>query len=340
MAFNAYTTVNPHYMVPETMMQISQRSGAFRALPSGKQSVRLSDGDQYVYIKTLQMRSDSSAGQSAANQLTGPSFVSQLISAPTYMIRSRSEYDHHDTAAAGRWDVALPDAYRRATWQTFAQNERNALLYGFNPANGEGLLNTAGATAVNLPADSNGNTTFSTYDNGEMAIFLLQQLVALKTRMYLSGQGNNRIVVLGPQRVLAAMQISNIVQLVQFQRAGAGTAATANVVDAQLEHIGDNVEWCYDDTLIGKGAGGTDAIVLVVPELEDQDEQSGPDTNAFAGLRPNLKDNTLQFTDMPAPRELVAPLPGGATDVTFEKRITPGWGVRPEAITIVSMAYA
>jgi hypothetical protein len=36
---------------------------------------------------------------------------------------------------------------------------RTAELYGINPALGEGLVNTAGATTTNLPADSNGNDT-------------------------------------------------------------------------------------------------------------------------------------------------------------------------------------
>jgi len=340
MSFNAFSIVEPSFMVPETMMQISQRSGAFRALPSGKQDVRLSEGDQYVYIKTLQMRGNADpVGQSAANSLNGPSFVSKLISCPTYLIRSRSEYDHHDTNAAARWDVSLPDAYRRGTWQTFAQNERNFLLYGVTPANGEGLLNAVGATATSLPADSNGNTTFVTYDNGELAQFFLQTLVALQIRQYLSAQGNNKIVVLGPQRILAYMQKANIVQLVQFQREGAGTATSGAVVDLNMQAAGDNIEWCYDDTLIGKGSGGADAVLFICPELEDQQDNAGPDTNAFAGLRPNFKHNTCMFTDLSAPRELIAPLPAGATDVTFEKRITPGWGVRPEAITILSIVY-
>jgi hypothetical protein len=42
---------------------------------------------------------------------------------------------------------------------------------------------------------------------------------------------------------------------------------------------------------------------------------------------------------MGAPREMTVPLPGGAVDTTAEKRITSGWGVRPEAITVLSMQY-
>ena len=31
--------------------------------------------------------------------------------------------------------------------------------------------------------------------------------------------------------------------------------------------------------------------------------------------------------------------PGGGIDVTYEARMTPGWGLRGEAITIISMQY-
>ena len=150
MAFNAYEIVHPSLVLPQTLLQISQRSGAFETLAGGKQLTMLSSTDQYVYIKTLQMRGAANVGQAAANQLDGPAFVTKMIQTPTYLIRARAQYDHHDTAAAGNWDVALPEAYRRAMWQTFAQNERSALLYGFQPANGEGLLNANGATAVTL----------------------------------------------------------------------------------------------------------------------------------------------------------------------------------------------
>jgi hypothetical protein len=49
-------------------------------------------------------------------------------------------------AAAGGWNVALPEAQRLGMRQGIFQQLRNCLLYGMNPAGGEGLLNTAGAT--------------------------------------------------------------------------------------------------------------------------------------------------------------------------------------------------
>ena len=336
MAFNSLVLVEPSYRDPRIMTQISQRSGAFSTLPGKQQSIRLGQEDQYVYIRTLQMRSDSIAGQSASNSLNGPGFVTDVIGTPTYIIQSQVQYDGHDTANAGRWNVALPEAYRKAVHQTFAQNERTALLYGFQPANGEGYLNTTGAYTQTLPPDSNGNTTFSTYDNGQLALYFLDTIVSLEQRMYLSGQGSNRLTILGPQRVLAFMLKANIVQLVQFQRDGAGTASSGQVVNAQLQTVRDTVEWCYDDTLEGVGPGGSDAIIFVMPELEDQDDLPGPDTNGFSKLSPMMRDNTMQFVDRAAPTEYTVPLPGpGVVNTYFEKRITSGWVPRPEAMTIL-----
>ena len=60
-----------------------------------------------------------------------------------------------------------------------------------------------------------------TYDNGEMAFFLLSQISAIKTRTNQLGIGR-KFVILGPQRVLGAMEYQNIVMLMQFQTKGAG----------------------------------------------------------------------------------------------------------------------
>jgi hypothetical protein len=40
----------------------------------------------------------------------------------------------------------------------------------------------------------------------------------------------------------------------------------------------------YDDTLIGAGAGGTDAVVITIPEVEVPMVNSTVNTNEFAKL--------------------------------------------------------
>jgi len=333
----ARVMVSPHYMVPEKLLQYNQASGAFDALAGANPQVRLGEGDLYVYIDAFDIRTVMSSGQSEYNSLPSVTVTARQISTPTYLQRVRAEYDHHDTAAMSQWGVSIVEAQRLGMRQGHFQLMRSALLYGMNGANGEGLLNTSGATTVNLPADSNGNTTVVTYDNGQMAFFLLSQVSAMKTRTMQLGMGH-RIVVLGPQRILGSWEYQDIVQVTQFQRVGAGSLSTAGVVKAVGEMNEDEILWCYDDTLIGKGANGTDAVLIVMPEVE-KPRGGRINTNAFAELSPGLAACTMQFCDMAAPREIPTPLPGGAIDVLSEMRITSGWGVRPEAIAILSMQY-
>ena len=333
----SFVTLNPNYMLPEVLLPYSQASGAFDLLPGGEPLVRLGEGDLVAYIKRADVRTRMAAGQTAYNSLPSVGVAMSMISTATYLMRVRAEYDHHDTAAMGRWGLPIVEAQRLGMRQGHFQLARNALLYGFNPANGEGLLNTNGATAVSLPNDSNGNYTVVTYDNGQMAFFILGQISALKTRTNQLGIGR-KFTILGPQRVLGALEYQNIVQLTQYQRIGGGTNSTAGVIKDIAESNGDEITWAYDDTLIGKGAGGVDAVIIVMPEVE-KPQGSKFNTNEWAKLAPGLDACTLQLCDMAAPREIPTPLPGGAIDVLSEMRITSGWGVRPEAVTIVSIQY-
>lgn len=337
--FESLPIVHPSFIEPDNVMQISQKSAAFMLLPNSELRVKLSPQDLYVYIKKLKMRSSIGGGQSTPNQLSGPTFETEVTNTATYNFFSRAQYNHHDTAAAGMWDVALPEAYRLATRQTFAQNARDLLLYGMNPSLNEGLLNGIGVTSVNLPPDSNLATTFSTYDAGQFATFILGQIANIRIRMFLGGQPGNNIIVIGPQRIMTYMMSVNVVQLVNFQRDGAGSTTTSGMIQDILTKSSNSVAWGVDDTLIGKGAGGTDAIVLCLPKLTDQTEFPGPNTNEFARLSPGFRDCTAQYADMVVPREITTPVAGGVVDVMSERRISPGWAVRPEAITILNVAY-
>ncbi|EAA7083277.1 DUF2184 domain-containing protein [Salmonella enterica subsp. enterica] len=336
----SYTIVNPSYIAPEMIIGYQQASGAFETIASGNPQVRLGVGDQYVYMRRLDIRTQTTSSQSGnGNQLPSVALEAKMISTPTYLFRCRGIYDHHDMAAAGNWNFALPEAQRLGMRQGIFQGLRSALLYGMNPAGGEGLLNTAGATTESLPPDSSGNTTVLTYDHGEMAVYLLGHIQAAMTRTMQLGI-QQRVVILGPQRILGTMEIQQIVQLTSYQRPGGGTASVSGTTKNVAKDAGIQVDWVYDDTLIGAGAGGTDAVVISIPEVEVPVVNQTVNTNEFAKLTPSLAANALMFTDMAAPREIPTPIAGGAIDVLSEMRSTAGWAVRPEAITILSMAYS
>ena len=333
----AFALVNPSYIDPGILLPYVQASGAFETLPDAQPLTRLSEGDLQVYMKRLDVRTKVSAGQSAYNALPSISTTLSMINTPTYLMRVRGEYDHHDTAAMGRWGVSIVEAQRLGMRQGHFQLARSALLYGFNPANGEGLLNASGATTVSLPNDTFGNYTVVTYDNGQMAQFFLTQISAMKTRMNQLGIGR-KLVILGPQRTLAALEYQGIVQLTVYQRSGAGSASVAGMIRDVAEGNGDEIIWAYDDTLIGKGAGGNDAVLIVMPEVQ-KPQGMKVNLNEIAKLAPGIEACALQYCDMAAPREIPTPLPGGATDVLSEWRITSGWAVRPEAVSVLTLQY-
>jgi hypothetical protein len=335
--FPVAVKASPSYTEPELILTYAQASGAFAALAGGKPRVKIGSEDMVVYINRLDLRTEATAGQSPFNLLPSASLEANYYQTPTYLIRVRAIWDHHDMARASGWNVALPAAQDLAMRQGIFQQMRTALLYGFNPANGEGLLNTSGATAVSLPPDTFGNSTASTYDNGQMAMFFLNQMVALKSRMWQSG-GNikNKIVVISPQSIFLQFAYANIVQVTSYQRPGAGTETTGRVIKDVAMESGDTFDWYFDDTLIGQGSGGTNAVLLTMPEIE-QPSMPGIDTNEFAGLMPNIKAANLMYADMAAPMKIPTPTPDGAITELQELRITSGWCIRPQAISIIAM---
>lgn len=335
--FNARTIIDPSFMEPEMVITQAQASGYMETLAGRGLRVKLGPVDKAIYINRIDVRTQIAANQAVHNNLPSASITADYLQTATYTSRCRAEYNEFDIEEAARYNVALPEAQRLAMRQGHFQFIRNAGLYGVNAQNSEGLINTPGATTVNLPADSYGNTTLVTYDNGQLAIWFQGLIAAALTRMYLGGVPT-RLVILGPQRVLLQMELQNIVQVVQYQRPGGGTATTAQVITKVSEEFGYEIEWAFDDTLIGQGASGHDAIILVVPELTVP-KMPKINTNEFATLGPNLAANTLQYADVVAPVEVTTPIPEGI-DVTSTMRISSGWCIRGQAITVASIQYS
>ena len=337
--FPAQAKVHPSYSEPELILTYAQASGFMNTMHGGAPRVRLGYDDLYVYINRLDVRTEALSSQFASNWLPSPSLEAGYEQAQTYLLRNRVVYDRHDIAAAGRYSVGLPQAYEYGMRQGIFQQLRSIYLYGYNASNGEGILNVSGATNVTLPADPLGHTTVSTYDNGAMMEFLLQQYVNLKTRMYQSGGAiSNRVVILSPQRVFLQFQAASIVQVTSYQRPGGGTNTVAGTFQKVAEEAGDTIEWYYDDTLIGKGAGGADAVIMTIPEIEVPD-MPGMNTNEFGKLNPSTKAVNVMYTDVAAPIKIDTPTPDGGITEVLEMRATPGWCWRPQGLTILSMPY-
>lgn len=337
LSLSAFATVAPHFMEPEAFIQYTQASGFTETLADRKLRIRLASDDLFVYARQFNLRTKMSAGAASFNELPGVNISGNLMNTQTYLLKCRSEYDHHDIAEGSRWGISTVEAYRKGMRQANNQLIRDACLKGMNPQNGEGLVNAANAVSVNLPPDPDGNTTASTYDNGAMAFFLNNQVQQLKTATLQLGIGRE-FTLIGPQRILGQFEY-NVVQLTQFQREGAGTTSTAGVMKEVLMQNGDKLVWTYDDTLIGAGAGGTDMVILIMPELAKPQGEGETNTNEFASLAPSSAINFTQYADKPAPTEIMSPMAGGKTDFVQEMRISSGWPIRGAAIRLLSMPF-
>ncbi len=337
--FPAQAKINPNFSEPDLIVTYAQASGFMGAMEGGKPRTRIGSDDLYVYVNRLDVRTEAVASQFGSNYLPSASLSANYEQAQTYMLRNRNNYDRHMTNAAGRYNVSLPQATELGQRQGIYQQLRSMFLYGYNAANNEGMLNTQGATSITLPADPLGNDTVSTYDNGAMYLWLLAQIVAIKSRMFQSGANiSNRIVFVSPQRVFLQFQLGSVVQVTSYQRPGAGTATIAQAMEAVARESGDTIEWYYDDTLIGKGSGGSDAVILTIPEIEVPD-MPGLNTNEFGKLSPSTKAVNVMYTDVTAPIKIQSPIADGGITQVLEMRATAGWCWRPQGLTILNMPY-
>jgi hypothetical protein len=332
----ARVLVHPSRVEPQNIVTIAQPSGFMLGLGGESLRVLLSDVDKFIYQNRVDVRTAVAAQQASANLLPSATVTLEYASTATYLVRTRQEYNEWDVAETAEWNVGLPQAYRLASRQGIFQFIRIANLFGVNASNSEGLLNSPNSTSVNLPPDSYGNTTLLTYDNGQIAMWLLQQVNAALARMYFLG-APVRVVFIGPQRIIGTLQLQNIVQVTSYQRPGAGTATSAQVVKKVADEFDIEIVWAYDDTLIGAGSGGSDAVLMLVPEAVTP-KVPGINTNEFATLTPMTDAMTMQYANVVAPIEVTTPIVEGV-DVTSSMRISSGVAWRGQAVTVLNVPY-
>ena len=337
--FPAQAKVNPSFSEPELIVTYAQGSGFARTLAGGAPRVRLGEDDLFVYVNRLDIRTASVASQFGATWLPSVSLSTNYEQAQTYVLQVRNNYDGQDVRAAGRYNFGLPQAIELGQRQAINQGARSLCIYGYDASNGEGLMNTVGATAVTLPADSAGNTTVSSYISNDMYQFLLLQVQAAVQRMFQSGANmTGKIVFLSPQQEFLRFQMSQVVQTTSYQRPGGGTSTVAQSLQKIASEAGYEVIWAYDDTLIGKGVGGNDAVILAIPEIEVPFDPVA-NTNVFGTITPSTKAVNVMYTDYAAPVKIITPVPDGGVTQKLEQRFTAGWCWRPQGLTIISMPF-
>ena len=331
--------VTPSFTLPGTVMQFQQASGFESLLANGAIDVKLNEFDKYAYVHYADIRTKASVGQNYSNQLPSVSIELDFAQTATYLHQVNATWNRRDVGSVSQWNFDLVNAQRYGMRQGIYQNIRNAALYGINPSLGEGILNTVGATVVSsIPADPYGNSSVTTIDNGWMAQQIINIIAAIQVRTLQSGRPC-RFTICGPQRVLAQYWETQVVQVTQYQRPGAGTETIRGVSDAITKFAnGNQIDWVYDDTLIGKGPNGYDAVIFALPEIE-KPYASVINTNEWADTNPSISDTIILLADKTAPTEVTMPIALDSTSLSMEMLTTSGWALRPECITILGAQY-
>lgn len=338
MAFTARIQAQPSYTMPGMIVQQSLVSGFTGVLGGESVQAKLNNTDVAAYLTSLKMKANTTVSQAPANALSsGAELIPEMRSIPTYFIRGKVEFDHNDVSMASTWNVQLQEALKLSLKQSHYERIRDASLYGVNASNNEGILNAPNIVTENLPADSIGNVGWIDYDNGELATYILRLINDLTARTFMAGSPV-RIALLMPVRLMNKLTMG-VVQLTSFQRSGAGSDSVAGLLETVIEWNGKTIELYPDNSLEGKGDGGTDAIVLCIPELVDQSAMPF-NTNVFADLTPNITANVVQMCDTPEPVFYYTPLSLNTTEILSEQKIIPGWVTRPEAVTFISATRA
>lgn len=331
--------VTPSFNETGMIVDQEQRSGAFDLLAGGTVKTRLNLTDQRVYINRVGIKTKSTIAQDSQNDLPGPDIWLGQISTPVYLIQNRSIYNRHEAASASAYNVALPEMYRLGLWQSSFNVMRDLLLYGFQPEYGEGIVNAPNVVNTFLPADSNNTVEIVNQDAGHIAKFFLNVITQIKTRT--KQNGNPGIfTILGPQRCMSVLENAAVVELTSYQRPGGGTQTVKGEIKNILEENGNTIVWQYDDTLEGKGENGSDLIIFTMRQFANDPANNLIDTNIFANnLTNQIRDCNIMYDDVAAPTIFITPLAGTAIHMQSEIKSTPGWAIRPEATTKVSVYF-
>lgn len=304
----------------------------------GKETNQASLAVNAVYMASVtNINSQAAITQQWKNEVSNQSYTMGQISAPVYMIQAFMQWDKQEAAAfdALSSGVALPDFLENLAKQAINQRRHEGILYGFDPATdlNQGIL--ANATESNLPADSQGNSTITSYSPAELQSFLASVIRDVMNASY----GMLRPVVIASSPRVINYLHSIVVSLTESQQKGAGVDVISGLLGRVMDWLGaGKVEFIQDVTLQDDTNG--DKIVFVARGMDEQSESvSDADSQNLVGKNNSIKFNTWTdkgFGLMPeqAPEVL------GVYKRKFVFRMTPGVTLRSEAVRVVKAPYA
>lgn len=327
----------PSVAVPGIVMPQTQEVDFNKYI--GKKTNLGKEQDNVAYHTTAtNINSQAEISQQWKSELTNQSYTLGQINAPYYMITAMLQWDVQEQAQfeALSNGVALPDFLENLANQAINQRRHEAILYGFDPATdlSQGIL--ANATESNLPADSTGNSSLTTYNLAELQQFLASVIRDVMSASY----GMLRPVVIASSPRVINYLTSMIVSLTESQQKGAGVDVIAGLLGRVVEWMGaGKVEFLQDVTLQDDTNG--DKIVFVARGLDDQTEKvNDADSQNIVGRKNSIEYNTWYDIAFGGTKKFPRPPEFGRYAAMLVCKMTPGVTIRSEAVRVVVAPYA
>lgn len=292
---------------------------------------------EQAYITMINsINGDVNVGQQWGDDLNRQSYAMGQVSAPFYKISAYVEYNIDEQAKfeALSNGVALPEFLENIAKQTINQKRHQAILFGFDSSTGtnQGIL--ANATITNMPADSVGQQTITTYDIAELAAFLGAVVRDVASATYGSAKP---VVITSSTRTINYIR-SAIVSLTESQKDGAGVDSIGGVVSRIVNWLGvGEVEFIPNDFL--KDDTNGDTIAIIAPGIDKQVKTSDEDSQNLAGKFNSITYNTWYDGAEGLMRFDIVPN-RGVQGAEYVYKMTPAVTLRKEAVVKITAKYA
>lgn len=288
-----------------------------------------------IYLTSVtNINSEAQVGQQWGSQFAKQSYTLGQISAPFYRIEAYLEWNVAEQAKFEELSngVALPDFLENLAEQGINQRIHEGILYGFDPATdlNQGIL--ANATLSEMPADSKGNKTITSYNTAELQAFLSGIVRDVMNASY----GMLRPTTIASSSRVINYLLTAIVPLTESQQVGAGVDTTAGLMNRVLSWVGAGfVDFIRDETL--ESADG-DKIVFIARGMDQQHDIASRSQN-IVGMFNSITFNTW-FDEAEGLMKFDALPSLGVYGRKLTYKMTPGITLRSEAVRIVTAQYA
>lgn len=252
-----------------------------------------------------------------------------------YTIQAAYSYTDEEEKRFARMvdGISLPDFLDRLSRMGINQRTHRGSLFGFDPSEDQGLINL-GATE-SLPADSDSNTTITSYLIAELFEYVVSKARDVMSESY----GTLRpVIVASSPRIINYMRTAIIPITSYAQGGGTDSIATAydNVAGNWLG-VGKTI-FISDLLLQGTGTDGDDQILFIAPGISEQDAVDPKFSQYLLDDIPSNANNT--FMDAPGGLLKTANTPLHRTNsFDLSYKTTAGALIRQAAIQIVEAPY-